>query len=667
MAISQPFQHSYKRFIDAAKSLDQSQPKPTPQQPTWNTLPKSSQQAADERERQRRYALGALEGECDKLALAPPTTRHQRRLNAAIALGGFVRDGHLSEQEIEAALFSARIPESNVQGERQTIRDGIRYGEAKPRDIPPPRNPLVPSAIHPAAADDADLMTQLRDAPQTDAGNAECLALLYADVFRYDKSRKKWLEWNGTRWIADADGAVHRATTLLARTRQAAFLTISDSDKRLKAMKFGITSENTTRSNALLAQAIHLEAFETMIEQYDRNNWLAGTLNGTLDLRTRELRAADRGEYITKQLGTAVDPAATAARWLRFIDEVFAGDAELIAYIQRAVGYSLTGDTREQKLFLCYGGGANGKSVFLDVLAALLGDYAATASFDTFDAGHRTDATNDLAALKGARLVTVIETDEDRRLSEARVKSVTGQDPISCRFLYGEFFTYRPTFKLWFAMNHKPGIRGTDRGIWRRVKLIPFTQNFEGREDKRLKEKLLEELPGILNWALVGLRHWQEQGGIGTAQAVETATDEYRIESDLVAQWLGECCDDEAEVHTPASTLYDSYRTWCKSYGYREPTATALGRSLVEKGYPKTRTKRGNVYVGLRLAEPTDASPSFTVGDVGHDQRATTQARLWLRNGEYAKAAEVARTVRGNREQQALLQEIYDAEREAKG
>ena len=371
-----------------------------------------------------------------------------------------------------------------------------------------------------------DVLGHLVDANQTDAGNAECLALVYGNELRYCHTRNKWLHWDRTRWMIDTDGKAQRAALDVARIRQAAALRIDDMERKRKAMSWGFTSESNAKRLAMLQTAAILEQFATTVDQYDRDPLLATVMNGTLDLHNGTSRPSHRDDYLTMQLGTIHTPDACCPRWLQFLDEVFGGDKELIAYIQRAVGYSLTGATSEQKLFLLHGAGANGKSVFLEVLSLLLADYAANTSFDTFDAGRRNEATNDLAALKGKRLVTVIETDEDRRLAEARVKAVTGQDTITCRFLYGEFFSYRPQFKIWLAMNHKPIIRGTDRGIWRRIQLVPFTQNFEGRADTHLRDKLQAELPGILNWALTGLQVWLAHG-VGTAAAVARATDEY--------------------------------------------------------------------------------------------------------------------------------------------
>jgi putative DNA primase/helicase len=460
----------------------------------------------------------------------------------------------------------------------------------------------------------------------TDAGNAECFAVLHGDQFRYNRTTKHWVWWNGTRWQGDTDGKVHRAALDVARQRQPAAPTITDIDQRRKAFLWGLSSESSAKLAALLNVAEFLEQFSTTVEKYDTDPFLATVDNGAIDLRTGTRRDACRDDYMTMQLGTRYDAAATCPRWEQFLREVFAGDQELISYIQRAVGYSLTGDTREQKMFLLHGNGANGKSVFLDILSLLVGDYAANTTFDTFDGGRRNEATNDLAALKGKRLVTVIETEEDRRLAEAKVKAVTGQDAITCRFLYGEFFTYVPQFKIWMAMNHKPTIYGTDRGIWRRVNLIPFTQTFEGREDYQLANKLRAELPGILNWALDGLRAWLANG-LGTAAAVKRATKQYQDESDVIGQWAAECLIHDADAALLTADALESFKLWCEQNGFSTKRANAilLGRRMAELGYqseanlPGLRGKRA--YAGLRLAtqyeqgnfvtDVTDAS-SFT-------------------------------------------------------
>lgn len=501
----------------------------------------------------------------------------------------------------------------------------------------------------------------LVNAHQTDAGNAECMAFLFADHFRYCHTRGKWLYWNEARWKVDVDGEAQRAALQVARERQRAALTIEDTDRKLQAIKWGISSESTSRIGAMLEMAKSFRQFATTVELYDADPLLAGVENGTLDFRVGRMRPAERDEYLTMQLGTRADKAATAPRWEQFLWEVFAGDQELIDYVQRAVGYSLTGDTSEHVLFLCHGSGANGKSVFLEILTLLLGDYAANTPFDTFDAGKRGEATNDLAALKGKRLVTVIETEEDRRLAEARVKAVTGQDAVSCRFLYREFFTYRPQFKIWMAMNHKPIIRGTDRGIWRRVKLIPFTQSFEGREDRHLTEKLRAELSGILNWAITGFAAWLTQG-LGAASAVEQATAEYRQESDLVGQWIEECTLQVPDAELSTKEAYTSYREWCQSYGHRELTVTAFGRSLKEKGYQKGSDGKQRYYIGIQLTRPLTGLTSLT-GSSGNSpkenlsretfmQQPVSPSDLSATGGEKQSGSEQARALIGRLREQ---------------
>jgi putative DNA primase/helicase len=444
----------------------------------------------------------------------------------------------------------------------------------------------------------------LKDAPLSDTGNAECLEHLFGGDFRFDHTRRKWLVWAGAHWQVDEDGRVERAAIEVIRERKIAALSLVDTERQRKMISYLIGAENASKQRGLLTQASVLRSFATTIARFDIEHGVAGAPNGLLDLNAGLLYEPSKDDLITMCLGTPVNLEASCSRWRRFLNEVFADDQELIAFIQRAIGYSLTGDTSEQVMFLCHGSGANGKSVFLETLGLVLGDYSAGTPFATFDADRRNESTNDLAALKGKRFVTVIESDEDRRLAEARVKAVTGQDRITCRFLYGEFFTYEPTFKLWMAMNHKPIIRGTDRGIWRRIKLIPFTQNFEGRaEDKNLKSELKGELSGILNWILEGLQAWQKNG-LGSAKVVEAATEEYRKESDILGQWFSDCAASSPGSFTTASEAFDSFRNWCKSFGFKEPTQTGFARSLVEHGYERgtERNKRG--YKGFILVVP---------------------------------------------------------------
>lgn len=550
----------------------------------------------------RAYALAALRGEADKVANAPDGYKHDRLLRSACAVGGFV--GILTEQEIEQALYEAVAPRArDKRAARITIRDGIDWGSRRPRDVPKgDKAERTESADK--TAPDPDSPDFLLTAQLSDTGNAECMAHLHGEDFRFDHTRRKWLTWDSHRWRIDGDGAAERAAVDTIKARQTAALDMVDTDKRKRVLNYLIGCENHAKQKGMLGQASILAEFATSIDRFDRGLWLAGTPNGVLDLATGVVHEPARHDLITMSMGTSVDPGAECPRWLRFLSEVFADDKELIAFIRRAVGYSLTGDTSEQKMFLCHGAGANGKSVFLETLSLLMGDYAAGTPFATFDADKRNESTNDLAALKGKRFVTVIESDEDRRLAEARVKAVTGQDTITCRFLYGEYFTYKPTFKLWMAMNHKPIIRGTDRGIWRRIVLIPFTQSFEGREDKGLADDLRAELPGILNWAASGCHQWLTKG-LGAAKVVTEATEDYRKESDIFGQWFDDCCASSPADETLAADAYESFSTWCKTYGFRFPTQNSFSRSLTERGFLGARNRQGKrVYRGFILTDP---------------------------------------------------------------
>lgn len=587
-----------------------------------------------------KWARTALEKEVEGLRSAESGDRNNHLFRSAAALAEIVSAGRLSEWEVKNALEDAahsmgldRDPNCGPGQIKSTIDSGFAHGMRNPRgpkdegrktntantngyhagSVPP----FSPPGVAPSEATDQDPTEELLiEAPLSDAGNAECFEAVYGEIFRYDHNRKKgegWLEWDGGCWHRDENGAARRAALRVIRRRKAAAATIENESTRKKHLAYAVASENDHKREAMLRTASTLNTFTTTISQYDRDPWIAATRNGTLDLRTGALREPLRADMLTMRLGTRVDPEARPDRWLRFLAEVFDNDQELIAYLQRAIGYSLTGSIREQKMFFLVGDGSNGKSTFLSILNALLGDYAATAAFTTFDNDRRSDSTNDLARLKGRRMVTVVETNEDRKLDEARIKSVTGGDAITCRFLFCEEFEYVPTYKLWMAVNHKPLIRGTDRGIWRRIQLIEFNQIFvdkkpserlldgERRQDKNLEAQLISELPGILNWALEGLRLWLEDG-LGESAAIIRATEGYRKESDLVGQWFLDHAYVSPGEFTIASEAYTSFAAWCKSFGYPTMSQTSFGRNLATKGYQPERLRHQRGYRGFILS-----------------------------------------------------------------
>jgi putative DNA primase/helicase len=436
----------------------------------------------------------------------------------------------------------------------------------------------------------------------TDWGNAQALAHLWGDRLRYDHRRERWLLWNGYRWAEDHNGLIERIGYDIAKNWYHIAGSLEDGDKRKEIGRWALKCESKHSIRDMLDLARSVEPITTTGDNYDADAWLVGCTNGALDLRTGMLREATPDDQITMSAGYAFDDQAGCPRWLAFLREVFAGDDALIAFIQMAVGYSITGDTREQCLFLCWGSGCNGKSVFLNTLRAMMGDYATNTAFSTFELEARSSIPNDIAALVGKRLITASETTEAKRLNEARVKAVTGGDPLTCRFMRGEFFSYVPAYKVWLAMNHKPVVTGTDNGIWRRIRLIPFTVSFAGRENKTLGDKLREELPGILAWAAQGALLWQACGLVN-CDAVTVATQQYREESDLIGQFMAECADRMTVGKVATHDLYQAYENWCREMNEKPITANALTRRLAEMGIERSRDYQGRFYKGLALKD----------------------------------------------------------------
>jgi putative DNA primase/helicase len=286
--------------------------------------------------------------------------------------------------------------------------------------------------------------------------------------------------------------------------------------------------------------------------------------------------------------------------WCEFLSRVTAGNAELVSFLQRITGYSLTGDTREQVLFLFYGTGANGKTTFLETLRYVLGDYAMGAEFNTFVASRGTSVRNDLARLAGARFVTAVESQFNRPLAEEVVKQITGGDMITARFLYSEHFEFRPQFKLFLATNHKPKIRGTDLAIRRRIHLIPFTVTIPCEEqDKELPEKLRREAPGIPCWALEGLASWR-RNGLTPPAAIAEATKEYRSEQDVLQHFIEERCVLDPGAEVSASGLYEAYSKWCQAVGESAVCKRDLSLALQERGIRRTRSSKCRGWIGIR-------------------------------------------------------------------
>lgn len=424
---------------------------------------------------------------------------------------------------------------------------------------------------------------------QTDTGNARRLVNLHGENIRYVAEAKTWYVWNGCCWEPDTTNTVlgYTSTVSDAIRREAFKLDVSDEGNRsqqVQLVKWANQSLDERRRLSMMRLAAAECGMTVSIEGMDADGWLLNCGNGTLDLQTCERRKHDRADLLTHCISIDYDPAATCPRWDRFMAEIMGGDDALVAFLQKAVGYSLTGDISEQVCFILHGFGANGKSTFLNTVGKLLGDLARHASIETFAERDSGRIPEDRARLRGARFVTTSETGRGHRLDESFVKDATGGEPITARFLHQNSFEFSPTFKLFMACNHKPGVSGTDHGIWRRIRLVPFSQRFDPRQEPDLPLTLDSELPGILAWAVSGCRRWQDEG-LGMPDAVRTATECYRSESDLLGLFIDECCTVSDCLTVSSGDLYTAYRQWCDNGGYRAMNQRNLGLGLKERGF----------------------------------------------------------------------------------
>ncbi len=435
---------------------------------------------------------------------------------------------------------------------------------------------------------------------RTDLGNAELFAALYSSGLRYIKEQKMWLENQTTGlWSRDATGAAERAAKDVARGRLRAAAELVDGDEQKAEIRWAMQSQSDSKIRAMLSLATTEPGIVLRAADLDTDPYLLACRNGVIDLRTAVLRKAQPQDLISLGSDVPYDPDALCPRWEQFLDQVFDGNAELVRYVQRFVGYCLTGDTREHKLLLLHGSGCNGKSTFVEIVQRLIGDQATTSAFDSF-ARVRNDrpVRNDLARLHRSRLVVASESGEGRRLDEAIVKTLTGGDTIATRFLYGEHFEFKPQFKLWLVTNYLPRVDGGDEAMWRRIRKVPFEVSFEGREDRTLSDQLDRELPGILNWALDGCLSWQIHGLEPEPDAVKTATTAYRAEEDLLGSFIDQRCNLTGEIE-PAD-LRSALDHYCQEMGERPPSASVLGRRLGTRGIKRSSGNHGP-YIGLSL------------------------------------------------------------------
>lgn len=453
-----------------------------------------------------------------------------------------------------------------------------------------------------------------QDLPQNtydmnDSGNAQRLRDKFRGNIRYSYTRKKWMYWTGKVWSYDETGEIKKLADVIVEDLKKEALREEDEGWREKKLKFASKTANSSGKVNMIKETEHLDGVPLQINELDQYQDYLNAQNGVINLRNGELLPHDPQFLMSKICACEYDKTGEQKpeRWLKFLNEVCNGDKELVKYLQKCIGYSLTGSVREQCAFFLYGIGNNGKSTFIETIADMMGDYASNAQPDTIMMKKFGDngSGSDIARLRSARLVTTEEPTEGVRLNEGLIKQLTGGGKVTCRFLYGDEFEYAPEFKIWIATNHKPVVRGTDVGIWRRIRLIPFEVNIPpDKVDKQLKYKFREEMPRILRWAVEGCILYRKEG-LEPPACVKASTEEYKAEMDLIANFMEACVtiDYTASEAIAATDLYAIYTEWAKENNEYVMTSRKFFGEIGKRTPEKKRISSGIVYQKIKLTE----------------------------------------------------------------
>lgn len=473
-----------------------------------------------------------------------------------------------------------------------------KSGKGKAAESPPAaaRSPAIPADF----------------TPHTDLGNAERFVKHYANTFRFDHRRRVWLAWQGHWWAQVEESVVFRAAVQVVRT-------VKDSAKQKgddTLRKWMHDTESGGHLREMIARARNIRPIAVEQSAWDQDAYLFGVANGVIDLRAGEFRAGKRDDLITLHSPVAYDQEAQCAAFDKFFDEIFLSRADLSNYVIKALGYSMTGDTRERCLFIKYGSGNNGKSLLGSVIGYIMGDYGKSTPSETLSSTREEGPRNDIARLSDARYVTASEAGLRKGVAEELLKRITGKDVFVARYLHREFFEFVPRFKFWLSCNHKPPIQGTDAAIWSRIPLIPFEGEFRGdRDNKDLDTQLLAEAPGILNRLIAGCLLWQKEG-LQLPDSIRTASADYRSESNPIAPFLDACCEcDPAQTaSTPEdewaigkSELFAAYVAYCAKMRLRPDVKNVFGANVKAAGFQDARTNTARWWIGIKLSEPVSS------------------------------------------------------------
>ena len=558
--------------------------------------------------------------------------RHNARLKTGTLVGGCISGGWAREEVLLPALAAASdsVAEGGVtsSSELKTLRDGITAGKEKPitEEDFKKHNGLSGDVFGDVIAlgETNTLYTSdVRDGtattrPLTEYGNAQRLIDSHACDVKYIEGADCFLHWTGNSWQWDTSYSMAR--TLAAGLHKVVYK--EGEQYQQQALKFAAWSRSSQSESTIKASVSLYKDFPQVrvpLQVIDGNQYVVGVNNArqAIDLKTGVVRPAERSDYLTKTLNVQnLGQALKAQRWLLFLKEVFGDDPELIYWLQRWCGYILTGSTAEQCFLFCYGFGANGKSVLIDTVRYVLGDYARAIASETLTETKRAagSASPDLADLIGARLALTTESEEGVALAESLLKALTGSDTLTARKLYSAPTQFTPQFKIMMSGNHKPLIKGNDDGIWRRVRLLPFTRTFSDKKrDTHLSEKLRAEAHHILAWMVEGCLAWQKDGLADIPTTIKKATEDYREDQDLLGAWLAECCQLSSQYESLSSSLYISYQCWCDKNGLLKSSSRVFGRRLAERGFTSRKSNSKQFWAGVEVIPHPSISNAFAI------------------------------------------------------
>ncbi|MED2983866.1 phage/plasmid primase, P4 family [Bacillus thuringiensis] len=520
----------------------------------------------------------------------------------------------------DAAKMDSMFRESSLLREKWDkphSSDGRTYGEmtidtailstpSTIADYEPPEEKKYEVYISDNSIEDTEEI--IDEAPKfhlTELGNAERIAYYHGENVRYC-NELEWLIWNGKHWQEDSKRQIEAIT---AKTLRAIYGEAKATEDKYQSKLLHDWAKKCERRTIRINSILDVRPMVSVKKkELDSHSFLFNCDNGVIDLKTGELLPHDRDLLLTKISPIKYNKNAECPNWKAFLESIFKkhtgeADHELINYLQKAIGYSLTGVTKEQVMFFLFGNGRNGKSTFINIIQDLLGDYGRQTNSDTF-LKKRNDSgiNNDVARLDGARFVSAVESEEGQQLSEALVKQITGGEKMSARFLRQEYFEFTPEFKVFFTTNHKPIVKGSDEGIWRRIMLIPFTVTIpKDKIDYDLPDKLAKEMPSVLRWAVEGCMKWQAEG-LRAPEAVKAATNEYREDMDILAPFIDENCTVNSLVRIEAKMLYENYTKWCYQNNELELKNRAFYRQLEVRGFKKEKgTGNKNFILGITL------------------------------------------------------------------